>query len=312
MPPCARNQPYSRTKHYLMAVRGKSWKNVPLVMFNVYLDDSGTSPIQRVAICSALIIPGRRIVALENEWNRLTEKEGFGDFHSSPCASANSESQFADWKDDKIKRVFSRVAQISTKYGVKAFSWAIQKQDSDECIPSEWKEHGGSDHYTWAVRRVLYLIRDWFESRGPFIPPEYIFDWIEDKSAKEEVERVMAQEESGHPGEYEGHYGFKKRREIPGLQCADLLAWSCFQMGRFLFENTPVPIRASESLHLFGSRRSDPYWLEMQTNTREQLLEIVARNERDIEGQSRRRAWFEKYKAKLQSQKNPTPNRKRR
>jgi hypothetical protein len=34
-------------------MRGSQWEKVALVMFNVYFDDSGTAPDQRIAIASA-------------------------------------------------------------------------------------------------------------------------------------------------------------------------------------------------------------------------------------------------------------------
>ncbi|MGA8503197.1 MAG: hypothetical protein WB683_16705, partial [Candidatus Sulfotelmatobacter sp.] len=52
-------------------------------LFTNYVDDSGTDPNQRVAIASGWIVPAARIVALEREWDRLKEKEGFTDFHTS-------------------------------------------------------------------------------------------------------------------------------------------------------------------------------------------------------------------------------------
>ncbi len=42
-------EPLSRTV-YLLSIRGLRWKEVLLAAFNVYIDDSGTDPKQKVAI----------------------------------------------------------------------------------------------------------------------------------------------------------------------------------------------------------------------------------------------------------------------
>jgi len=76
----------------LLLNRGARWKDVFLAMFMVYIDDSGTDPQQHVAIATALIIPATRITALDGEWKRLTEKEGFTDFHMSVCVARNEKS----------------------------------------------------------------------------------------------------------------------------------------------------------------------------------------------------------------------------
>ncbi len=279
-------------------------------MFNIYLDDSGTSPSQRIAICSALVIPAKRLKALENEWENLKAKEGFTEFHSSECLARNPKSDFFQWDDEKVARVFLRVAQIATKYSTRAVSWAVKKSDYDETLPEEWRRYGGRFHYTWAFRRVLYLIRDSLPNFEAMVSPEYVFDWIDDASAKEEVERVMAQEDSGHPGEYEGRYTFKKRKEIPALQCVDLLAWSCFQISRRTFESTPIdPIAQTALDHFARYRRGE--WIRLFTNTREQLQEIVRENRRDINREASRREWYRRYEARL-IEKRPRSQRRLR
>ena len=53
---------------------GARWKGVAVVPFTVYLDDSGTSPSQHVAIASAVIIPASRLLLLEREWERLRRR----------------------------------------------------------------------------------------------------------------------------------------------------------------------------------------------------------------------------------------------
>lgn len=48
-----------------------------MAFFSMYLDDSGTTPDQKVAVASALIVPAAQIRRLENEWNNLKKKEEF-------------------------------------------------------------------------------------------------------------------------------------------------------------------------------------------------------------------------------------------
>jgi hypothetical protein len=96
-------------------------------MFTAYLDDSGTDPNQAVAIATAIIIPAAQIIRLEREWENLKKKEGFSCFHTSEMIARNKKSEFADWDDEKVDRVFRRVREISMKFSIAtgAVSFAV-------------------------------------------------------------------------------------------------------------------------------------------------------------------------------------------
>jgi hypothetical protein len=98
-----------------------------LAMFNVYIDDSGTSPTQPVAIASALIVPAKRILALEKEWNGFLDSRRIRCFHTSECVARNSKSVFANWTDEEVRDALERVRQIAKKFPVKALSWSVKK-----------------------------------------------------------------------------------------------------------------------------------------------------------------------------------------
>ena len=277
---------------------GNKWKEVNLAMFTVYIDDSGTDPKQAVAIASAVIIPAKRIVALDSEWASLAAKEGFTDFHTSVCIAKNPKSEFANWDDDRTSRVAARIRQILRKYGTKAFSFAVNKVDYDEVVPSEIKEVGGKYHYTWAIRNVVSALDRWAEHARMTIPFEYVFDWMDKKSqgeAKAEVEIVLAQAESVNPhdpGRYT-NYSFGKRRDIPALQCTDMLAWSCYQFALHKFAGTPLKFMAEQSFNEFEKNGlDDQEWLTAVTITRDHLKDWGERELNDPRGQLRRKEWL--------------------
>jgi hypothetical protein len=130
-------------------------------MFRVFIDDSGTDPNQQIAIATAFVVPAKRIVALDMEFDRLKQQEGFTDFHMSLCVARNQHSEFADWTDEKQQRVISRVRQIGKKFGAQAMSLAVTKDDYDQLVPSWLRELAGKFHYTWAIRHMLDLLDQW-------------------------------------------------------------------------------------------------------------------------------------------------------
>jgi len=147
-------------------------------MFTVYIDDSGTSPSQHIAIATALIIPAAQIIRLEKEWATLAGREGFTDFSMAEFVAANPKSEFANWNGDKQERVFRRIRQISKKYGLRAFSVAVNKKDYDSIVPDALRSWIGQYHYTWAVHHLLSFLNLWRSESIGRPPFEYVFHWM--------------------------------------------------------------------------------------------------------------------------------------
>ena len=273
-------------------------------MFTVFVDDSGTDPKQSVAIASALVIPSDRLIELELEWERLKNRLGFKCFHSSECVYRNPKSEFSGWSECKIKRLLASVRHISKKYGIGAISYAILKKDYDEVMPQEMKEMGGKYHYTWAIRFIVEELDQWAIRGGNLHPLQYIIDWIDPKAEKEaleEVHIVMAQKESDAPGRYQGHYDFKKRCDFPGLQCVDLIAWSCYQLSLFAFFQKPMHKLAERTfwnLERHQKPQNEPHgWLMAVTQERDQLQRWVNKETIDPQLNTLRRNWMNLYRS---------------
>lgn len=212
-------------------------------MFTVYIDDSGTDPRHHVAIASGLIIPAKRIAHMEREWNTFLAKEKFDCFHTSECVARNHHSQFADWDDQRVSRVLTRIRQIIKKYSPQAYSVAINKAVYESVIPEEMRHYTGRDHYTWAVDAVGGFIYNWAHTHN--VPMEYVFDTV-GPAQKKEIEKAMEHGELIRPGSFVGHFSFRKRCDVPALQCADLFAWTCYQVALNAIRQKPIPPLANE------------------------------------------------------------------
>jgi len=286
----------------LLLSRGLGWRDVFLSMFRSHIDDSGTDPCQQVAIATALIMPAARVAALDREWKALTEREEFSDFHMSVCVARNEKSQFAGWSDEKQRRVISRVRQIGKKFGLKGFSLCINKSDYDELVVPRLS-YADKYHYTWAIRNLIDVLDRWGRFSNVTIPFEYIYDWMDPKTqreAKDEIDTVMAQAEyeacqSGLAGRYT-NYSFRRRQDIPGLQCADALAWTCYRFSLLAILKTPLNQIAQDSWNDYYKHQSRT-WLYAATMTREDLNKWVEAEIKDGRSEVKFRAWEEKKRA---------------
>jgi hypothetical protein len=235
-------------------------------MFTIYIDDSGSSPEQKVVVASGMILAAKRLEAFEREWNRFLDKEGITEFHASVCLAHNPHSEFAGWDDARVKRVFARARQITFKYFVRAFCIAIYKKDYDEVMPKDMRERVGS-YYTWALSSVLGSAYDWAVHRAIPVPIEYVFDTA-DKQVKREIDDAMECSEELYPGHFMAHYSFRKRSEVPALQAVDLFAWTCFQKGRLARAKQPIPPLAEENWDAYSSAR-DGEWCRVESLNRQ-------------------------------------------
>lgn len=280
-------------------------------MFTVYIDDSGTDPNQPIAIATCLIVPAARIVALDGEWNRLTEREHFPEFHMSECVANNKDSCFSEWDDNKKRRVISRVRQIGKKFGSQVISLSVYKADYDAVVTDELREFAGAFHYTWAIRNMIGILDKWARSKNLSLPFEYIYDWMDPKAqreAKAEIDTVMAQAEhlaiqAGKPGRYTG-YSFRHRQEIPGLQCNDALAWTCYQFSQLAHLKIPLSDIAEECWNDYFAHPTND-WLYATTMTRAQLEDWVRREkEQGLPDLDRFREWYAKHPKKAPRKKS--------
>jgi hypothetical protein len=243
-------------------------------MFTVFVDDSGTAPDQPVAIAGALIIPARQILSLERDWEAFRSKFDFTFFHSSECAARNNKSEFANWDEGKVQKAFMRARQIIKKRTSAACVFAVHKEDFDAVAPAEWYEVGGQNHYISAFRILLTWLMKWHGDRKIAPLFEFVFDRAEGKD-KKDIEMLMAQYDALAPGLFLGHYSFRDKKDVPGLQCADILAWTGYGMARLAFRSVPINKIADESFYDFSEYLSGN-WMNALSITKEALRDAFA------------------------------------
>lgn len=237
----------SRLAHALVSKWGGRWRELQLAFFTAYLDDSGSAREHPVAIASALLIPANVIERLDTNWKRFIAAQGIPDFHAAACAAPKSkEKHYDSWDDKKKRHVFMRVRKFCKDYGVQVFGFSVYKKTYDEVMPEDYKRYGG-DYYTWALRHVLVKIQEWRQARKIKEPIEYVFDWQEiGDPVRDEIDDLIGQYTEFYKEPI--HHDFQQRKKTPALQCADLIAWVCFQLGMEILHKKPMSPYADECL----------------------------------------------------------------
>jgi hypothetical protein len=247
-------------------------------MFTLYIDDSGTSPSQQVAI-AGVWAPVRQWLRFESEWTNTMRREGFTCFHTSECVFSNPKSEFANWDEPKKLRVIRRLRQLIKKHVSRGWGIAIHKKDFDAAVTGEFRELVGQHHYTVAIRAMLGHVKKWRDTRPALDHFEYVFDWMQPKTdgRREEVEAVMNLAPSATNaveawGMLAGAYSFRKRCDVVQLQAADLLAWSHYQRAMNFYLAKPLHPIAEETLIDF-ERQGD--WYESRYYQKDRLKQWV-------------------------------------
>jgi len=178
---------------------------------------------------------------------------------------------------------------------------AIHKADYDELVLPRLP-FADKYHYTWSIRNLLDLLDKWAYLSNVRLPLEYVYDWMDPKKqheAKAEIDTVMAQAEAeagdaGLAGRYT-NYSFRRRQDIPALQCTDPLAWTCYRYALLAHLKTPLNQIARESWDDYYEHQSRT-WLYAATVTRENLSKWVDAEITLGKSEMKFRAWEAKKK----------------
>ena len=262
---------YSAVQHLVESAYLNRSSEVFVAALTIYIDDSGTSPGQDLAVAAGWIAKTPTWGFFEREWDkaRNIESDKFECMHMANFVGGWKE--FEGWQDLGQKlRVATRLRKIVKKRALKGFGIGVIKKD-------DLKALGFQNHYTYAVRRVLGLIDEWRQELNIQDQPiEYIFDWMDrHDSRREEIESVFDRVE-GEPeafrryGIVKGGVNFRKKQDISPLQAADMLDWTVYSAVLKDINNKKENPIAYETFRDFYFHRHETF-IEGGYNTKDQL-----------------------------------------
>jgi len=208
-----------------------------MAALTIYIDDSGTSPTNAIAVAAGWIAETPSWTNFEADWERARNVDGdiFECMHMAEFVFGQKGTAFEGWSLEKKQRIATRLRGIIKNAVNKGFALGIVKKDFDDLVPSALRAQGFESHYTYAIRRVLGMIDVWRQKEKVTEPIEYIFDWMDPHdSRRKEIEAVFGSAE-GEPeafrryGLYAGGFSFKSKANLSPLQAADMFAWLMYQ-----------------------------------------------------------------------------------
>src|ERR1700680_2184960 len=153
--------PYSPIEHFIEAVHLNRSKEVYVAAFAIYIDDSGTSPANNIAVAAGWISKMPTWKFFEREWDKVKniESDRFACMHMADFVSGlGDKNEFRGWALDRKLRVSKKLRTVIKKRAICGFALGVIKKDYDELVPPGLKAQGFDNHYTYAIRRVLGMI----------------------------------------------------------------------------------------------------------------------------------------------------------
>jgi hypothetical protein len=253
-----------------------------VAMLTIYIDDSGTSPENAVAVAAGWIAQTPSWADFESAWETARNIDGdkFDCMHMAEFVFGQKGTEFEGWSLEKKQRIATRLRGMIKNAADKGFALGIAKKDFDEVVPSALRAQGFESHYTYAIRRVLGMIDVWRQKERITEPIEYVFDWMDPRDPRRKEIEVVFGTAEGEPealrryGLSKGGFSFRPKRNLSPLQAADMFAWLMYQwlLNEFKLKNiNPI---ATESFKDFYLHRHKSF-LEGGYNKRAQLAEWV-------------------------------------
>lgn len=249
-----------------------------------YIDDSGTSPTQNVAVAGGWIARMPAWGFFEKEWDKVRniESDRFDCFHMADFVDGRgSKNEFKGWSLPRKEKLLKKLRRVVKKRAAKGFALGVIKKDFDSVVPNALRSQGFENHYTYAIRRVLGMIADWRKTQNIEDQSiEYIFDWMDKNDPRRsEIERVF-QAAEGTPigfqqyGLEKGGYSFRDKKSVLPLQAADMFAWLTYNWVLSTCEGKSLNPLAVDSFRDFWPHRNKTF-LEGGYNKKEHLVEWV-------------------------------------
>lgn len=126
---------YSRIEHLIQSWHLSRSKTVCVAMLTIYIDDSGTSSGQSVAVAAGWVAKMRPWAFLDKDWKKVqsVESHKFSCMHMYEFASGHGE--FESWDLPKKRIVLKKLIPIIKKRALRGFGLGVIKKDFDEIVP---------------------------------------------------------------------------------------------------------------------------------------------------------------------------------
>ena len=215
---------------------------------HAYFDESGTHDGSPVLCVAGYIIPENARQEFNEKWTETLQRKGLTHFHMVDCAHGNGEFAALS-KNDRIY-VQTRLIDLIKDSSARGIGAMIVASVYEQLMPYHPNMGSAYNYCIWHCLEAAHL---WIEELGTPVKIDYHFE--QGHKSDGEADRIMqfafSKIGSRGPFGYASHT-FVDKREVPGVQAADLLAWQMYTDWRHGMEGRP---RRKDFAHLISDKK---------------------------------------------------------
>lgn len=214
-------------------------------MFRGYFDDSGThtgGPVgaSRLVVVGGIVISDDQHDKLAETWASILQRHGLPHFHLTKCKAGKKEP-YASISDNDRKTLLDQLVRLMAVRIRMSCAAVVPIADYDAALTDEEKARYGGP-YAWAAQWCWTIIRIWAERNGYTDPIPFV---MEAGTAGEDQLTAAFNKAFADP-QLKGLFHLHSlvqgdKAAFPGLQAADIIANSTYELGDHQFAGGRSP-----------------------------------------------------------------------
>jgi hypothetical protein len=199
-------------------------------MLIAYLDDSGTSPTNKVALVAGYLSSGKLWEEFKEKWHTLLDAYGIKTLHRVELEAFQGE--FKDWNNHRRTEFLKKAHKIIRRFTYTAIGSAIVKADFDEVIPKGDFIRTFAGVYGWCAHACIVALLDWRQRHNYKDEIQIVFEaGTQGQGQVDTMLRELSKTSSWQEKEKWPVSGwtFQNKSVIP-LQAADLVAYEYYRV----------------------------------------------------------------------------------
>lgn len=197
-------------------------------MLTVYLDDSGTSPNQEIAVVAGYLGSVIQWERFNKRWKALLSKYGIARMHRVDLE--NFQGEFKNWTPDRRKEFLKKAHSIIRQCTYVAVGNSVRKADFDEAIPKENFVKKVSGIYGWCAQACIVSIYRWCKRYNYEQPIQFFFEaGTRGQGQVQSMFEHLYGNESYRQKWHIAGWSFHDKSLMP-LQAADFIAYEYYKL----------------------------------------------------------------------------------
>jgi len=198
-----------------------------LLDLNGHFDEAGTHAASNIVVVAGYVAPATEWKELERLWTEALREENAALYHTTDIEAHPPRGIYKDWTRAKADRLTDRVVPIAAKYAGPGVGVHIATADWYAVVPFVKEQLPNRPHdvlFQILARACMELAVESLDSNLP-VEEKLAFVFEENDFSNVTLEGYQSIKRNHPLSERFGGLAFTSKKDVIGLQAADLFAW---------------------------------------------------------------------------------------